>query len=113
MEQAILRPQAEVRYREELEALQIWDQNNKKPQNWRLSPRAVRLFILGSPKPVRCGDRELTIRKKYLGNDALVERMDALAQNCSEEEYRRLEDIFVACSRYELGFWEMSWRLEQ
>lgn len=46
-------------------------------------------------------------------NDALVERMDALAQNCSEEEYRRLEDIFVACSRYELGFWEMSWRLEQ
>lgn len=74
MEQAILRPQAEVRYREELEALQIWDQDNKKPQNWRLSPRAVRLFILGSPKPVRCGDRELTIRKKYLGNDALVER---------------------------------------
>ena len=46
-------------------------------------------------------------------NDALVARMDALAQNCSEEEYQRLEDIFVACSRYELGFWEMSWRLEQ
>ena len=46
-------------------------------------------------------------------NDALVERMDALAQNCSEEEYRQLEDIFVACSRYELGFWDMAWGLER
>lgn len=44
-------------------------------------------------------------------NDALVARMDALAQNCTEAEYRRLEDIFVTCSRYELGFWEMAWRL--
>ena len=38
--------------------------------------------------------------------------MDELAQGCTEEEYQRLEDIFVACSRYELGFWEMAWRLE-
>lgn len=45
-------------------------------------------------------------------NDALVARMDQLAQGCTEEEYRRLEDIFVACSRYELGFWDMAWRLE-
>lgn len=74
MEQGVLRPQAELRYREELEALKLWDQGNKKPQNWQLSPRAVRLFILGTGKPIRVGDRELTIRKKYLGNDALVER---------------------------------------
>lgn len=45
-------------------------------------------------------------------NRALVERMDALAAGGSEEEYRRLEEIFVACSRYELGFWEMAWKLE-
>ena len=45
-------------------------------------------------------------------NRALVERMDALAAGCCEEEYRRLEEIFVACSRYELGFWEMAWKLE-
>lgn len=45
-------------------------------------------------------------------NRALMERMDALAAGCSEEEYRRLEEIFVACSRYELGFWEMAWKLE-
>src|SRR5699024_12438943 len=39
-----------------------------------LSPKAVRLFILGSRSPVRCGGQTFTIRKKYLGNDALVER---------------------------------------
>lgn len=46
-------------------------------------------------------------------NEALVERMDALARGRTEEEYRRLEEIFVTCSRYELGFWEMAWRLER
>ena len=74
MEKTILRPQAEQRYGEELAALRLWDQDNRKPQNWQLSPKAVRLFILGSPRPVRCGGREIAIRKKYLGNDALVER---------------------------------------
>ena len=74
MEHPILRPRAEQRYREELEALRAWDEGNKKPENWQLSPKAVRLFILGSSAPVRCGDRSVTIRKKYLGNDALVER---------------------------------------
>ncbi len=74
MEHQVLRPQAEVRYRDELEALRLWDEGNKKPQNWQLSPKAVRLFLLGSDKPVLCGTQERTIRKKYLGNDALVER---------------------------------------
>lgn len=74
MEKTILRPQAEQRYQEELAALRLWDQGNRKPQNWQLSPKAVRLFILGSPQPVPCGGRTITIRKKYLGNDALVER---------------------------------------
>ena len=45
-------------------------------------------------------------------NDALVKLMDELAEGCSEAEYRRLEDIFVACSRYELGFWDMAWKQE-
>ena len=70
----VLRPQAEVRYRGELEALRLWDGANKKPQNWKLSPKAVRLFVLGSDSPLDCGGQKVTIRRKYLGNDALVER---------------------------------------
>ena len=46
-------------------------------------------------------------------NDALVALMDELAAGCTEEEYARLEEIFVNCSRYELGFWEMAWTLER
>jgi len=69
-----LRPQAEVRYREQLEALAAADEGNRKPLGWRLSPRAVRDFILGRPKPLEYRGREVPITKKYLGNDALVER---------------------------------------
>ena len=46
-------------------------------------------------------------------NDALVALMDQLAEGSTEAEYRRLEEIFVTCSRYELGFWEMAWTLER
>ena len=68
-----IKPPVEVRYREELELLSILD-TGRRPLNWKLSPKAVRTFILGSREPLRYQDRELTIRKKYLGNDALVER---------------------------------------
>lgn len=43
-------------------------------------------------------------------NQAMIERLDELSQSCSKAEYRRLEDIFVTCSRYELAFWDMAWR---
>ena len=76
MEQTVLRPTAEQRYAHELSALSRWDKNNPKPENWHLSPRAVRLFILGTPKeqPLETDGESITIRKKYYGNDALVER---------------------------------------
>ena len=68
-----IRPPMEVRYAKELEALKANDQA-VKPANWQLSPQAVRKFILGSREPVPFQGEEITIRKKYLGNDALVER---------------------------------------
>ena len=45
-------------------------------------------------------------------NDALMALMDRLTEGCTEAEYQRLEEIFVTCSRYELGFWDMAWRQE-
>ena len=74
MEQKMIRPPVEVRYREELDALAALD-SGRKPENWVLSPKAVRTFILGSARPLRTPDgRQIEIRKKYFGNDALVER---------------------------------------
>ncbi len=71
--QKLLRPPVEVRYREELEALRATD-SGKRPENWLLSPRAVRTFILGSKTPIEYEGGAVTIGKKYFGNDALVER---------------------------------------
>ena len=52
MEQKMeLKPPAEARYREELEALAACD-TGRRPLNWKLSPAAVRTFILGSREPL-------------------------------------------------------------
>ena len=45
-------------------------------------------------------------------NQGLIDLTDRLTGDCTEAQYRRLEEIFVACSRYELGFWDMAWNLE-
>ncbi len=44
-------------------------------------------------------------------NLALIQLMDELASEATEEQVRYLTDIFVNCSRYELGFWDMAWEM--
>lgn len=73
MAQEFIKPPVEIRYREELEALKNTDEG-KKPENWQMSPKAVRTFILGSQRPIVHEGKEYIIGKKYFGNDALVER---------------------------------------
>ena len=46
-------------------------------------------------------------------NQALIELMDELATGATEDQIAHLTDIFVNCSRYELGFWDMAWELRQ
>src|SRR5829696_9383512 len=77
-ETRIIRPPAEVLHAEELTAL-IANDPGEKPQGWRLSPRAVRDFIVGSDGRAlphsRDGKKVKTvIRQKFFGDDALVER---------------------------------------
>lgn len=73
MEQKLIKPPVEILYREELEVLRETDKD-RKPENWRMSPKAVRTFILGNSKPIVFQGKEYLISKKYFGNDALVER---------------------------------------
>lgn len=61
----ILRSSAELRYQDELRRLQETDKD-QRPQGWRLSPRAVRRFILG--------DEALGVSRKFYGDDPLVDR---------------------------------------
>lgn len=46
-------------------------------------------------------------------NEALIELMDELAGDVTEKEFQVLSDIFVNCSRYELGFWDMAWEMRE
>lgn len=64
---ALLKPPVEIRYADELNALREAD-TGKKPENWMLSPQAVRTFILGG------NAGKTKISRKFYGNDALVER---------------------------------------
>lgn len=45
-------------------------------------------------------------------NQALIELMDSLATDAGEEQLAYLTDVFVNCSRYELGFWDMAWDVQ-
>src|SRR4051812_38088284 len=66
----ILREPAEVKYADELEWLRSID-NGPRPSSWRLSPRMVRIFALGSSASDRL-DRP--IQPKFFGDAATVER---------------------------------------
>ena len=46
-------------------------------------------------------------------NIILLEELIRLTENCTEQQLQHLVDIFVACSRYELAFWEMSWMMSK
>ena len=45
------------------------------------------------------------------GNVILLELTNRLTQHYTERQLQHLTDIFVACSRYELAFWEMAWNM--
>ncbi|GCE77410.1 ATP-binding protein [Cellulomonas biazotea] len=61
----ILRAPAEVGYADELAALAAAD-GGDRPTGWRLTPRAVRAFVVGDPA--------LGVTRKFYGDDALVDR---------------------------------------
>ncbi len=75
----ILREPAEVRYAAELEALAASD-DAPKPPGWKLSPRAVRTFVLGSAAPASKPARGTkaaeapTISRKFHGDGAMIDR---------------------------------------
>jgi MoxR-like ATPase len=66
----ILREPAEVKYAEELRWLESVD-DGPRPSSWRLSPRRVRIFIVGSSPSDKL---ERPIRPKFFGDVGLVER---------------------------------------
>ena len=46
-------------------------------------------------------------------NKVLIDMLNKLTVDYSEKQINHLIDIFAACSRYELNFWEMAWNLSK
>lgn len=44
-------------------------------------------------------------------NRALIDLTNSFAPEATEERLAYLTEIFVNCSRYELGFWDMAWEM--
>lgn len=65
--EAVLRQHAEQQYAEELAALAKSD-DRQRPPNWRLSPWAVRTYLLGGTLP-----NGFVVSPKYIGNARLIE----------------------------------------
>lgn len=52
--------------------------------------------------------------KEYANeNVVLLDTLNRLTEHYTEQQVNHLADIFVACSRYELAFWEMSWNMSK
>jgi MoxR-like ATPase len=66
----ILRAPAEVKYADQLDWLESVD-DGPKPYSWRLSPKMVRLFVLGSE---RADGLDRVIDQKWYGDRTFVER---------------------------------------
>lgn len=69
----VARQPAEVFYAEELAALAAAD-SGPRPAGWRLSPRAVRQFVLGGDGTGDGGLDGVATSRKFYGDDPLVER---------------------------------------
>jgi len=63
-----IRLPAEIRYAEELERLVARDQATHAaiPPGWKISPKAVRSFVIGDPK--------IEVSRKFYGDDPLIDR---------------------------------------
>jgi MoxR-like ATPase len=74
---AILREPAEIRYRDQLEALKQNDPD-QAPQAWKLSPRSVLNYVVGLRKALvaTIGGKkaEVPVTRKFFGDDSIVER---------------------------------------
>jgi MoxR-like ATPase len=72
-----LREPAEVRYADQIAALAQHDEGERPPA-WKLTPRAVLQYVVGTKKPLKAtigGKKvDVPITRKFFGDDSVVER---------------------------------------
>ena len=46
-------------------------------------------------------------------NVELIETLEMLTEHYTEEQKQHIIDIYIACSRYELAFWDLAWHMRK
>ena len=46
-------------------------------------------------------------------NMILMDTLDKLTKDYTEKQLEHLKDIFINCSRYEMGFWDLAWKMKK
>ena len=49
----------------------------------------------------------------HMENERLTSLMNRLTADYTPAQIERLIDIFTACSRYEMSFWDMAWEMRR
>ena len=44
-------------------------------------------------------------------NRVLIELLDDMTKSYTPAQIEHLKDVFLACSRYEMAFWDLSWNM--
>lgn len=44
-------------------------------------------------------------------NRVLIELLDDMTKSCTPAQIEHLKEVFLACSRYEMAFWDLSWNM--
>ncbi len=85
------------------------------PCMWGFSDLGVRLKKNGLPKNPAFRTWVQSYADPAFARQAAWCRklLDAIAEQSSPGDLRRMEDAFVASVRYELAFWDMAWKQER
>ena len=46
-------------------------------------------------------------------NEHLIQMLENMTEHYTNEQKQHIIDIYVACSRYELAFWDFSWKMSK
>ena len=46
-------------------------------------------------------------------NEHLIQMLENMTEHYTDEQKQHIVDIYVACSRYELAFWNFSWKMSK
>ena len=80
---------------------------------WQLLLQAFLIFlnaVFACAEIAVISMNDMRITQLAAAGDKRAKKLEKLTEHYTERQLRELEEIFVACSRYEASFWDMAWQ---